>query len=294
MQVPNKAKSSDDKNQISTAKHPETMLEVLNLIYKKEGISGFFNGLGVGVLQVVASNFAYFYSYTAIRNKYLNRLKVDDKIMHKTLSVPAELLIGAVAGIWSQIVSLPISVAVTRQQTTDAEHRKSMLGTWEEIIKEDGVTGLWSGLKPSFLLVINPSITYAVFEKLKAFWLNTYKHKSLTALQIFVIGAIAKSVATVVTYPLIMAKVRLQWKPSKTDGQVLDQDYQPYKSSLDVLKRVYKREGFQGWYKGMQAQISKAVLSQALLFLFKEEINYFIVILMAIVRQKLGVQKKAA
>lgn len=46
-----------------------------------------------------------------------------------------------------------------------------------------------------------------------------------------------------------------------------------YNGALDVLAQVYKQKGFAGWYQGMQAQITKAVLSQALLFGIKDALE---------------------
>lgn len=72
-----------------------------------------------------------------------------------------------------------------------------------------------------------------------------------------------------------MAKVRLQWKPSKQ----MQQNYTPnelseleYNGAVDVLKKVYKSNGVKGWYKGMETQITKAVICQAILFVSKEKV----------------------
>jgi hypothetical protein len=73
-----------------------------------------------------------------------------------------------------------------------------------------------------------------------------------------------------------MAKVRLQWKPSKTmQGNLSQADLESirYKSAFDILKRVVRSEGFAGWYKGMHTQITKAVLCQAILFVSKEQVR---------------------
>ena len=43
-----------------------------------------------------------------------------------------------------------------------------MLETAREVIDgEDGVSGLWRGLKASLVLVVNPAITYGAYERLK-------------------------------------------------------------------------------------------------------------------------------
>jgi DNA-binding CsgD family transcriptional regulator len=48
-----------------------------------------------------------------------------------------------------------------------------------------------------------------------------------------------------------MAKIRMQWKPPKDIASLSkrEQELLKYKSSLDILQKVYRAEGFTGWYK---------------------------------------------
>ena len=144
-------------------------------------------------------------------------------------------------------------------------------------MNEDGKRGLWKGLRASLVLCSNPAITYGVFERLKAILLKSSKSESLTSLQVFFIGSLSKTLATVATYPYIMAKVRMQWRPPKSINQLSAKEQQMlrYKSSIDILHKVYKTDGFIGWYKGMSAQIVKAVLCQAILFVSKERFTEY-------------------
>ena len=59
----------------------------------------------------------------------------------------------------------------------------------------------------------------------------------LLGLQIFLIGALAKLGATVVTYPLLLVKSRLM-SQSKTDAA----EHQ-YTGTLDAILRIYKNDG---------------------------------------------------
>jgi hypothetical protein len=55
-----------------------------------------------------------------------------------------------------------------RQQTTSKHERKGMIATGMDVINgEDGWTGLWRGLRASLVLVINPSITYGAYQRLR-------------------------------------------------------------------------------------------------------------------------------
>ncbi|RKP08349.1 mitochondrial carrier domain-containing protein [Thamnocephalis sphaerospora] len=259
----------------SPVKYQSTQ-HALQTIFKEEGFRGLYAGLPAGLLGVASTNFAYFYWYSALRGGYRS-------YMNKHISTAWELLLGAGAGALAQLFTIPVSVVVTRQQTMQPKDRKSFFGTWWEIVDEDGWTGLWRGLRPSLVLVVNPSITYGAFEKLKDTWLNRVGRSQLTSLEVFMVGALAKTIATVVTYPYIMAKVRMQWKPSREEhaaGKAVR-----YRSAVHVLKRTYKTEGLRGWYNGMQAQISKAVLSQALLMMIKEKLTLYTILLFALLRR---------
>jgi len=109
-----------------------------------------------------------------VRSSYIKRLtkKLPPGSKLPPLSTAAELLLGAVAGALAQIFTIPVSVIATRQQVgrpekhngSDRETDDSFMGIASEIIEEEGVTGLWLGLKPGLVLTVNPAITYGVFD----------------------------------------------------------------------------------------------------------------------------------
>lgn len=71
-----------------------------------------------------------------------------------------ELVLGALAAAISQLFTIPVSVVATRQQLDESEASRSLAETVSDILAEDGITGLWRGLKPSLVLCVNPAITY--------------------------------------------------------------------------------------------------------------------------------------
>lgn len=105
------------------------------------------------------------------------------------LSTLAELSLGAVAGALAQLFILPMSIVATRQQVAhkprSPKPREGASGTAptgtqppeqvddhsffavaKDVYDENGVTGFWSGLKPSLILCINPALTYGAFERM--------------------------------------------------------------------------------------------------------------------------------
>ncbi|KAH7912788.1 mitochondrial carrier domain-containing protein [Hygrophoropsis aurantiaca] len=282
-----------------------TMLSVLLQIYKQEGIPGWYRGFAATMLNTFSMQYAYFFFYSMVRTSYIKRLtsKLPPGSKAPTLSTAAELTLGAIAGGLSQIFTIPVSVIATRQQVgrsiregslLNSEKKKededSFVNVARDIIREDGVTGLWLGIKPGMVLTINPAITYGVYERVKTLLLLANSKAGsigkLTPGITFLLGALSKTLATVVTYPYIMAKVRIQARSSDAETtneeDILSSTARRTKSpsALSLLLRVMRNEGISGWYQGMSAQIIKAVLSQALLFVSKEQFEHWAIRIM--------------
>ncbi|KAF8841791.1 mitochondrial carrier [Paxillus ammoniavirescens] len=282
-----------------------TMLSVLLEIFKREGILGWYRGFAATMLNTFSMQYAYFFFYSFLRTSYIKRITAKLPPGSKTpaLSTAAELSLGAAAGALSQIFTIPVSVIATRQQVGRSLRERRGDGNYmvepeiqrdddsfvtvaQEIIREEGVTGLWLGLKPSMVLTVNPAITYGAYERLKNILLLAKgaagAADKLTPGMTFLLGAFSKTLATIVTYPYIMAKVRIQARTSDVDveeakdlpdsSQLASHSAKTRQAgALGLLIKVLRTEGFVGWYQGMSAQIIKAVLSQALLFVSKEQ-----------------------
>ena len=115
-------------------------------------------------------------------------------------SFSTELALGALAAAFAQLFTIPVSVIATRQQLADKSI--SFMATLRAILADDGITGLWRGLKPSLVLTVNPAITYGMFERLKVALLKD--GEKMTPGKAFVIGALSKTMATVVR-PFLVA-----------------------------------------------------------------------------------------
>ena len=165
--------------------------------------------------------YAYFFFYSLVRTSYSKRLAARRPAGSPAvpLSTVAELALGAIAGILAQIFTIPVSVIATRQQLGVSPSKKkgkgkdgegdggendgSFLAVAREIVREEGVTGLWLGLKPGLVLTVNPAITYGVFERIKGAVLAARERVGDTGTSLgpglsFALGATSKSLATVV------------------------------------------------------------------------------------------------
>lgn len=132
-------------------------------VFAQEGLSGLYAGIGGSLLGVASTNFAYFYWYTVVRSLYM-----ANRTLQTSPSTPVELSLGALAGALAQLFTIPVAVVTTRQQTMSKAERKGMIATAMDVVNgDDGWTGLWRGLRASLVLVINPSITYGAYQRLR-------------------------------------------------------------------------------------------------------------------------------
>jgi hypothetical protein len=143
--------------------HYDGALDAIRKVIAHEGVSGLYAGMAGSLLGVASTNFAYFYWYTVVRSLYMSR-----RTLQTSPGTAVELSLGAVAGALAQLFTIPVAVVTTRQQTMSKHERKGMIATGMDVINgEDGWTGLWRGLRASLVLVINPSITYGAYQRLR-------------------------------------------------------------------------------------------------------------------------------
>lgn len=239
-------------------RRPGILKTLVSIMRSKEGPAALYKGFNANILNTFVQQFAYFYWYTLVRSVYIVRI-LRSKSATPQLSTVSELVLGALAGALAQLFTTPIGVIATRQQIGDASEDadESVIAHIREIYHKDGLPGFWRGIQPSLVLTVNPAITYGVYERIKNLILLA-SGNNMSPSKSFVIGALSKTLATIVTFPYILSKIRLQAKNT------------PYKSAFEVLSHIAREKGILGWYQGMHAQIFKAVLSQALLFYFRD------------------------
>lgn len=116
------------------------------------------------------------------------------------------------------------------RQSKARRQRQSLSAVAVELYREGkGIGRFWRGFAPSLILTCNPAINYTTFDVLKTLWLRRRAAATAAAgssgasaqsagggrggflnpLEAFLVAAAAKSLATLVTYPLIRAKVIL-------------------------------------------------------------------------------------
>lgn len=196
----------------------------------------------------------------------------------------------------------------------------------------DRIQQLWTGTYASILLVSNPIIQFFIYDFLKKHYLNytmNYNCNSINSksnradrtmppltklrpLDAFLMGAIAKTIATILTYPLQLAQSMLrldnnnksiqqrqqQTHSSETKSEcnhnnninsgktIVNKNSNNYTSTFDCIQKVYQNDGIYGLYYGMDAKLLQTVLTAACTYLTYEQIVYWLSKIVIVTEQK--------
>lgn len=225
------------------------IIEAGKEIVENEGVSALFRGIDTKSVESGTKNFWYFYCYDFL----INTVKEGGTKITPSVT----LVLGYIAGVLNMTPTMPLEVLGTVQQTSSSSG-----STWhhaQEIWRKDGLGGFYKGFRFNLLLCFNPAIQNTVFDHLKRVYQNVIRTRhnidsskavKLTPLQAFVLGAVAKLVATLLTYPWIARKTRVQsGVEEKTDIGF-----------------------FQKHFRGLSSAALKTVLQAALMYMAKDQI----------------------
>ncbi|CAG5897557.1 unnamed protein product [Menidia menidia] len=246
---------------------------ILADIVREEGLLAPYRGWFPVICSLCCSNFVYFYCFHCLKASWLKG---------RPSAPSTDLITGIAAGVVNVLVTTPLWVVNTRLKLQGSKFRSAdihptnysgILDAFVQIVQDEGVGALWNGTFPSLLLVLNPAIQFMIYEGLKR-QLRKGVPRELSSVEVFMIGAVAKAVATTVTYPLqtIQSILRFgQFRTSTVESRVLTS----VKTIKCLLVNRMRKYGMLGLFKGLEAKLLQTVLTAALMFLLYEKIASF-------------------
>ncbi|SNX81986.1 related to ANT1 - Peroxisomal transporter of adenine nucleotides (ATP, AMP) - member of the mitochondrial carrier family (MCF) [Melanopsichium pennsylvanicum] len=295
----------------------QSISAALREIVNQNGVKGLYQGLGSDTLSNTLSNFLFFYFRSFFMEAVIKRKKaklpptpkgVKGKGKGIAITAAEDLAIGALAGIVSRFFTTPLSNVTVRMQTSANPKQKNkeqiekqqqqpqpssdsesddeggysespgILDVLRQIVAEKGYLGLWSGFETAALLSISPALTFYSTNAVSTLLIPGEKRDKPSSLQTFVTSAIGNSISTIVVFPLILCKTRLQWR-SPTGRKM-------YKNLLDVLRKTIRRGGLAGLYQGLDSQLIKGLFSFGTTMMVKARIETLFVMLYLAIRNR--------
>ena len=255
----------------SMAFHVRGTLAALTSIYTRDGVSALWKGVGATVVGVMPSRAIYFSTYAKTKHVLTDRNGGHEGAL-------IHLLAAATAGIATATATNPIWLIKTRMQLQQS-HNRIYTNSWDclrKVVAREGFRGLYKGLSASYLGVIEGTLQWVLYEKLKK-QIKTKeeeehnKSKSNYAwLNYFFAAAGSKLIAATLTYPHEVLRTRLREQPVQSaPGQLLK-----YRGLLQAAKLIIKEEGGVALYGGMTAHMMRVVPNSAIMFFCYEFLTH--------------------
>lgn len=206
-------------------------------------VKNFYRGLMPNMIGNSISWGLYFMWYANIKDLIASARGTGTD--RKKMNSSDYFLASGVSGILTAVFTNPIWVIKTRMLSTARDtpgaYRSISHGTYE-LYRSEGIRGFYRGLLPSLFGVSHGAIQFMAYEQLKNHWAAGREHgkDSLRNSEYLLLSAASKMFAGSITYPYQVVRARLQ---------IYDAKYK-YDGAMDVVRQVWKHEGFAGFYKG--------------------------------------------
>jgi len=241
--------------QCGTAEYAKVpMTDIFPMIWRKEGISGFFKGNGTNVIRIVPFSALEFATFDAVKGYYFEEGKPRDK---KSL-----LICGGMAGIVASTCTYPLDMIRTRLSVT-TEMNQSVTATFLKVIRNEGLFALYKGWAMS-MAGIAPYIGFkmAFFDTFRPYFIPPADDKFFT-IKNMALGATAGVFAATMTYPTDLLRRMLQIRTKET----------PYKTFIGASGHILRTDGIKGFYRGLIPCYVKVIPSVGIAFGCNEKLK---------------------
>ncbi|EGO60373.1 hypothetical protein NEUTE1DRAFT_75375 [Neurospora tetrasperma FGSC 2508] len=190
------------------------------------------------------------------------------------------------AGAATQIITNPIWVLKTRMLSTDrlaADAYPSMFTGAVRLFRNEGILGFYRGLGVGMLAISHGAVQFAVYDPARRMYIASRDAKRRLAGQeiaaeeresqrisneaTIVLSTVAKLVAGTATYPLQVMRARLQHhQADELFGRGIG----------GVVAKLWKEEGFRGFYRGMMPGVVRVLPATWVTFLVYENVKYYL------------------
>lgn len=229
------------QNQRSGENLYKNSLDCFKKVVRNEGPLGLYRGIGPQLLGVAPEN--------AMKLTINDLVRSTLKQADGSISISAELIAGASAGISQVIFTNPVEIVKIRLQVQCEGLVKQSAYS---IVHELGVFGMYKGVMACLLRDIPFSMIYfpAYSHMKKDVFYEGCNGKRLSPYELLVAGGAAGGLSAFVVTPFDVIKTRIQVRVKK--GQI------GYNGLFDAAVKILRDEGFKALFKGATLRVFRS------------------------------------
>lgn len=265
--------------------HPnKSMMQVVHSCFKKEGIYGFYKGMGFPIASVSFLN-AIVFSTNEV-SKIMLGYHNENSLLEGTIT-------GAIAGLINSVVVTPVELVKCRLQVQTGSKTEARYKGITDCIKQSyhdkGIKGVYQG---NVITMIREIFGYGAqfgtyyFSKNMISNLTNTEIKDLGNFSLMTAGAISGVFCWLVSYPQDVIKTNIQldieekFKKNKYifDGGMINcYKYIMRADGKTLIVKMFLIDlGFKGFWVGFLPQCFQAVIANAVLFVVYENAKVYL------------------
>jgi hypothetical protein len=247
---------------------------------KRLRLSDYYVGLPIGMLDSAQYHGMHFFLFEFIK------VRVERMLNQRPLQPFPSLLTGMFGGTIVSLLGVPIETVLVHLRNKAGLGIKDNQTTWgaiQEIVRRDGIFGLWMGLRGNLMMVLQPAIIFVIVDRMKRRLTRNGK-VSMTPFGSLLCGAVGEAISTVIVWPICAANKRIKTRhlrKKKVQENVGMKRAKKQKEEVlevvPIIQKMYREEGFLRIYNGATPEICANALKGAFRYLVKDAMDSFFI-----------------
>jgi hypothetical protein len=248
------------KGELSSIPQPKgirNIFETLNSIYVTDGVKkGMYRGLSAAILRQLTFSSLRHGTFGFIQNSWMNEYQTP-------MPLGIQVISGACIGAICACIANPCDVVLIRMQAdghwpvADRRNYRNVFHGFQSILQTEGYQCLWRGWNATMIRGVLVTCSQLPAYHTSKYYLVKSGYFTRDGTSTHLLSSIVSAiVASLVTCPADVIKTRLM---NMKKEQSLQQQHQSivYSGVMDCLIKIYRTEGFRGFYKGLGATIGR-------------------------------------
>lgn len=229
---------------------------VASLIYKQEGIKGFWRGTTPAVIRSTISSAVYFY--------VLRKLDATDKKRYN-METGFDFLNSGIARSITALLTNPLTIIRTRSELLGSSDYNKFFRSCRLIYQQEGLKSFYKG---GLLLLLEEFPFGGIFNATYEYINRKFDfHESHSKIGYLFSGTVAGIVASTATHPFELCRTKIQSQRVDFSRKVKNSVI------LSIMVDTHERYGYMGFFKGLLPRLLKKTMVNASTFAVYEIIR---------------------